>query len=440
MLKHACKPIASQIDAMYPRGKIYWVFGWPFQGCFWLWHNIALMKSSIYWRLSAFYFFFFAYIGAFIPFWGLYLKSLSFQPSQIGMLMSVMQFVGIVAPNVWGWVADRTGRRSTVVQALILTSLVIFCGFFFGTGFYWMLAVMAVISMCSGSLSLVEAITLSELRDETQRYGRIRFWGSVSFIAATMIVGRALDFLPIQSLLWICFGLLFVMTLSSFALPRNKTVHHEAAHEPVWQILKRPEVIALFAGCVLMVAAHAPLNIFYAIYLVDHGYSKTVAGLLIGVGVVAEIMVFIYQPKIFQRFSVRAVMLACFVVAVLRFPVIAWCADWIVLLVLAQCLHAFTFGGFHSASMAAIHRIFTGPHQARGQTLYTSISYGAGGTIGGLASGFVWEHVSPAATYLMASGFCLLGLLLVWWKFRLNENEATGKFTPEASSSAANMG
>jgi MFS family permease len=69
------------------------------------------MHALPYWRLSGYYFFYFAFIGAFSPYFGLYLQSLSFSAWDIGLLMSQMQLMRLFGPYLWGWLADRFGRR-----------------------------------------------------------------------------------------------------------------------------------------------------------------------------------------------------------------------------------------------------------------------------------------------------------------------------------------
>lgn len=389
-----------------------------------LWHNARSMQSPVYWRLSGFYFFYFAFIGAFQPYFSLYLQSLAFTAAQIGVLMSTSHLMRIVSPNIWGWVADHTGRRVAIVQSASLISVASFAALFFGDGFAWILIASLVMGLFwSGSLPIIEAMTLTELRSEPHRYGRVRLWGSVGFIVATMLVGVALDFIPIRFLLWICVALLGGVMAIALQLREAPAEAHAPGAEPVWDILKRPEVITLFIACFLMIAAHGPLYVFYAIYLVDHGYSKTALGLLIAISVASEILVFLYQPKLFRRFSLRGVMLFCFAVAIARFLLIGWGAEFVVLLLVAQLMHAATFGAFHAASVAAVHEIFKGRHQARGQTLYTSIAYGMGGTVGGLASGLLWERVGPYATYVVAAATSLAGFVLVWWKLRLPDEK-----------------
>jgi len=85
---------------------------------------------------------------------------------------------------------------------------------------------------------------------------------------------------------------------------------------------------------------------------------------------------------------------------------------WVVLI--AQSLHAATFGSFHAAAMHLTHQYFVGRHQGRGQALYSSLSFGAGGAVGSLLSGFLWSDPGPAVTYSVAAGFSLLAFAVYW--------------------------
>jgi PPP family 3-phenylpropionic acid transporter len=125
--------------------------------------------------------------------------------------------------------------------------------------------------------------------------------------------------------------------------------------------------------------------------------------------VIVEIVFFFYQAPIFRRFGVQKLMLASLLIAVVRFLIIGFCAQSLFWLLIAQVLHAATFGVHHSASIASLQRWFSGPLQARGQALYTSISYGLGGTIGGLVMGEFWDKFGAQAVYLTAAAFALGG-------------------------------
>lgn len=368
------------------------------------------MSRVPYWRLSGFYFFYFAFVGAMAPYWGLYLRSLAFNAFQIGVLMSLLQVMRIFAPNIWGHVADRTGKRVWIVQMAAVVSLLSFVGVFLGTSFWWLFAVMSFISFFwSASLPLVEATTLSHLRDRSDRYGLIRLWGSVGFILVVVGLGAALDHWPIRLLLWVVMGLLVGIVLFARFIPEAEAARLETEQVSLKGVLKRPEVLALLVAAMLMAAAHGPYYTFFTIHLVDAGYSKTAAGWLWALGVICEVGVFMVMPRVLKRVRPETVLLASLFAAAIRFLLIGWFVDNLSLLLLAQLLHALTFAAYHAAAIGLVHRHFRGKNQARGQALYNSLAFGVGGSIGSLYSGAAWQTLGGAQTYAIAAVFALVG-------------------------------
>jgi MFS transporter, PPP family, 3-phenylpropionic acid transporter len=378
------------------------------------------MNSPVpYWRLSGYYFFYFAFVGAMSPYWGPYLRSLGFSALEIGVLMSLLAVMRIFSPTLWGWIADRSGKRVAIVQLAALLSLLAFAGVFAGQGFWWLFAVMSALSFFwSASLPLVEATTFSHLGERTDRYGHIRLWGSVGFIVTVVGLGYVLDVVAIRHLPWMVMAMLAGVALFARYIPEAEVLPHHTDHEPVWAILRRPEVLALVVSGFLMSAAHGPYYSFYSIYLEDHGYSKSHIGWLWALGVICEIGVFIWLPRLFQRYAIERVLLASFAIAVVRFLMIAWCINYPEFIILAQVLHAATFGAYHASAVALVNRFFKGRHQAKGQAIYNGVSFGAGGTLGSLYAGQTWETLGASGTFSIAAGCALVAMLLVGWKLR----------------------
>lgn len=367
-------------------------------------------------RLAGWYFFYFAFVGAFSPYFALYLQDIGQTPWEIGLLMSVPQVMRILAPNVWGWLADRIGRRTRIVQLAALFSLLGYSGFFATRDFYGMLATMSLVwFFWSAALPLVEAMTLDQLAGRTEQYGRIRLWGSVGFIVSVMGLGQLLDLMPIAAVLWACLGILACVLVSATSLPAAKVGAGSTARS-LGDVLKRPEVLILLAACFFMSVAHGPLYVFYSIHLVDHGYDKTMVGVYWSVGVIAEIVVFLAMPRLQRHLSLRGILLASYALAVVRFLMIGWLADSPTLLLLAQVLHGATFGAYHAAAMAILIRWFPPGQQARMQGLYGSVSFGAGGMLGGLLSGEAWGMLGAGPTFSMAAVCAALGGILLWWR------------------------
>ncbi len=378
------------------------------------------MQPLPYWRLSGFYFFHFAFIGAFAPYWSLYLKSLSFSALQVGVLMSLLHVTRIFAPTAWGWLADHTGKRMLIVQLAAITGLVSYCGVFFGESFYWMFIVMTLMSFFwSASLPLIEATTLSHLGEGTARYGSIRSWGSLGFVIAVIGIGYLLDSAEIVSLLWLVLGFKLGIVIFSWRIPEAEITSHPTDSLSVQQILGQPGVLAFFSACLLMAFAHGPYYTFYSIYLVENGYSKGAIGWFWAVGVICEIGVFFLIPKVMHRLSLKKLLAFSFSCAVARFLMIGWGVEWPIVVLLAQVLHAATYGAHHVAAMMVVHHFFRGRHQAKGQAFYTSFTFGIGGALGGIFSGYAWDWLGPGFTFSMSAAAALLGLGLIAWKVNI---------------------
>ncbi len=369
----------------------------------------------IYWRLSTFYLFYFAALGALIPYWSLYLQSLGFGPVAIGELVAIMMATRIVAPNLWGWLADHTGRRMTVVRIASLLAWVAFCGVLLGRGFWWLAVVVAVFSFFwNGALPQLEATTLNHLGARAHSYGRIRVWGSVGFVLSVSGLGFLFQHRSPALLVPVALALLVAIWLASLRVPERFRAAPEAIGRPLLAVVRRPEVATLLLVCLLMQLSHGPYYAFFTLYLEHHGYSGGLIGLLWALGVVAEIGVFLIMPRALPRFAPRTLLLASLALAALRWLLIGAFPDHLGVIIFAQSLHAASFGVYHAVAIDLVHRHFTGRLQGRGQALYSSVSFGAGASLGSLASGYLWVGVGPSATYYVAAAVAAFAWLVAW--------------------------
>jgi PPP family 3-phenylpropionic acid transporter len=376
-------------------------------------------------RLAAYYFAFFAHAGAYVAYFSLYLAGRGLSAGEIAFAVAMPQVARIVAPALWGWLADAWGARYAGARRAI----VVFSAFVMLAGFVALpfqeragaiactLLLMSLFS--AGASPLIEAITFSSLEGRIGQYGPIRLWGSIGFILAVLGVGAWLDRAGAPALTGVLIALSAATCAVSLALPAGSPVHAPHADQRLGALLRRPEVLAFFGVCFCVTAAHGTLYVFYSIYLEQAGYSKTLIGALWTAGVIAEVLLFLRLPQVMRRFSLGALLLASSLCAVLRFLVIGWGVESLPLLAAAQSLHAATFGVFHAACVAAVHRLFPGALAARGQALYSSIAYGLGGAAGSLMAGWTWVAFGPSPSFAVSALFGALGAALVIWKVRI---------------------
>lgn len=366
-----------------------------------------------------FFFWCYGFVGAFPPYVSLYFSDKGMTALQIGILMSLMQVMRIFGPNIWGWTGDLLQKKALVLRFTTASALAAFVSLFFGHTFFQFALVMIGINLfTSAQGSLSEALMLSEMRGDLTYYGRLRLWGSVGYIVLVAISGVLLDWHGIGLMPWICLLVLAMVFAASLRLRESPQAPAHRDAPSIRALLQRREVIAFFTSTCLMIAAHTSLYVFFSLYLAQHGYSKLMIGMMWAIGTVAEVGFFFYQAPIFHRIGPQRVMLLSLAVAVARFLMIGFGAESLLVLLVAQILHGVTFGAHHSASVALIQRWFAGPMQARGQALYTSISYGLGGTLGGLWLSDVWGRFSPQAIYWVAAALALVACCAALLSFR----------------------
>lgn len=368
-----------------------------------------------YWRLSGFYFFYFATLGGFLPYWSLYLEHIHFNALEIGELSALMVATKIVAPNLWGWIADHTGRSLRIIRIASFFAAAIFIGFLYQDNYLWVAAVTIGFSFFwNAALPQFEAATLFHLKDEPHRYSKIRLWGSVGFILTVLGIGEVVELYSIDYLPEIIIGLLSMIWLVSLITPEVRVSPQTQGAVGLSKILKKPEVLAFFMVYMLLQLAHGPYYVFYSIYLNQFNYTPTIIGALWAVSVAAEVLLFMSMKKLLVWFSLRGILLTSLFLSTCRWFMIAFCVDSLPLMAGAQLLHAASFGSAHVVAIHLVHQYFGEQHQGKGQALYSSLSFGLGGMIGSLYSGYFWELYGAWFVYAVAGVSCFFALIIAY--------------------------
>lgn len=380
-----------------------------------------MLQLDSYIRLSGFYFFYFALLGALVPYWSLYLKSYGFEAQTIGSLMALLQLSRIVAPNLWGWLADRSGKRVAIVRFGALMTCLMFVGIFWQESAFGIGLVMLVFSFFwNAVLPQFEVITLKQLGRHRDMYSRIRVWGSIGFIVTVVGIGALLDLISIQWLPWLMLLLMLFIWVNTLLIPHepvaDQTTHMPAAKDSFIALLLRPQVLAFFVVCFLVQFGHGAYYTFYSVLMEQVGYSKAEIGMLWAVGVVAEVVLFIYMHLLIKRWGLRHIMLLSLMLCVLRWLVIGYMPQNSTLMLLAQILHAATFGALHAVGIALVHHYFTDSTHGQGQALFSSFGFGAGGALGAFISGLLWDTAGPSITFAVSALASLFAIFIaLYW-------------------------
>lgn len=371
-----------------------------------------------YWRLSGFYFFYFALLGATAPFLALYFDHLGFSAARIGELIAIPMLMRCLAPNLWAWLADRTQQRLAIVRFGAICTLLSFTLIFLGQSFAWLALIMVLHAFFwHAILAQFEVITLAHLGERSERYSQLRLWGSVGFMLVVVGFGYLFDRVGLEYYPWAILAVMSGIILSSFWVPAQpvtlnvkadlpQAVTHESRITSMWPI------VIFLASVTLMQLSHGPYYTFLTLHLIDLNYSRTVIGWLWALGVLAEIGLFVIMPWMLRRVRLKRIILISLVLAALRWWLLGFYADTLMVLLFVQILHAATFGSFHAASIHFVQRYFAAHKQGQGQGLYVSFS-GVGGALGALYAGYTWQAFGASLTFALASVIAVLAALLV---------------------------
>jgi PPP family 3-phenylpropionic acid transporter len=367
------------------------------------------MTPSLRWAFGSFFFLYFAYVGLVSPYASLFFLERGFSVIEIAALMSMLQITRIVGPFSWGWLSDYLSNRIGIIRfCASLAALIFLCIYFLQDyiGFFiWMFVLHTILSSL---MPLGESATIHALYKDNsfdKRYGRLRLWGSIGFIAMVLAAGELFQRKTIELYPIVGTVVLFALALITFCLHEPKMGRRKMVKGELLIVLFNPDVRWFLLSGFFMIFAHASLYVFYSLYLADLGYDKFEIGLFWALGVAAEVIFFYFQSKVLSRLDAEIILQAAFGVGVIRFILIAFLPITSVL-ILAQLMHAGTFAAHHSAATKLLQRWFMGPVQARGQALMATISYGLGGTLGGLCAGWIWEASQPRDVFVMSAFAC----------------------------------
>lgn len=344
--------------------------------------------------------------GIALPFFPVWLETLSMSDFQIGIVLAVPMFVRVFTAPVAGIIADRIGERSIMLLWSGLLSLATAIALF-ATGSFWPVLLLYTLqgAVYSPYVPITEAIMLSGVRRWNFDYGKMRLWGSLAFIVATMI-GGWLAGLYGGAMVLPAMAVAFVLTVLGAVIapkigkPRRPSPITAIAEVPGTSTLRQADVQLMLIGVSLVNASHAMLFAFSAIYWQKLGFSGVDVGILWSAGVLAEVVFFLFAVQLRRRFNLWSMMIVGSTVAVLRwivFPMDMSFAGYFVL----QCLHAFTYAIIHMSVQSRLVERVAEEQEAAAQGLYFFYT-GIFTAFATFLSGYAYSWYGVGGFYLMS--------------------------------------
>jgi PPP family 3-phenylpropionic acid transporter len=359
------------------------------------------------------YFLYFGVLGIFLPFFNLYCYHLGFSGLQIGILSAARSAALIVFPLIWGALADRLGARRPIYILCNFCSSIIWMLYLFTTDFWPMLAITIFYgTFFAPIISFLEAFTMDLLQSEKKSYGRIRVWGSISFIAVVLALGRIIDLYSVEIIVVLILAGSLSLSIISTRIPGIQIVKQKRLPDKAKSLLQLRVLVFLFCAF-LMLVSHSAYYGFFSIHLENLGYGNTFIGLAWALASTAEILVMIQSDRIFNRFSIESVLIFSFMTAALRW-LLLFLAQSSAVILFSQVLHAITYGTFHIGSILYIDRLAPDKAKTLAQAVNNAISYGLGLMIGFFLNGYLYEITGSFTLFMISCQIALFGGLFFW--------------------------
>lgn len=366
------------------------------------------------WILGAYYFLLFAYLGAMMPWFPPLLEERGFDERLIGLALLAVQLPRAFLPPAWGWAADRlASARSILIATSLLAGLASVALAFSAP--IWVVFVLLLVHgfFLVPLFPLAETLTFEALGDRSERYGRVRLWGSVGFIVAALGLGELVDLVGMSLIPWVTGSFLVIGGLLAFAIPTRP-----ASARPARRIASEPFPWRRFAPLLVAVmlgqASHGAYYAFFSIQLSRQGYSALTIGFLWALGVVAEIALLGVSSRPLSRLGLRGALLWALGLASLR-----WLATStqppLALLAIVQLLHAASFALLHVASVQLADRLSPPGRKALGQSLISAFGYGLGLGVGTALAGAFATALGFSGLYLASAGAAIVGYFAARW-------------------------
>jgi PPP family 3-phenylpropionic acid transporter len=302
-------------------------------------------------RLALFYAAYFAAVGVYLPFWPVWLESRGLGATEIGYVLAAAFWPRIVTNLLIPAMSDRLGERRRpmiLLTAVTLGGLILFSL----ARDFWSLLWLSLLTGATWAtiLPLGEALALGEAKRRDVDYGRIRLWGSLTFVLAAIAVGEWLERADPPIILWSVAAMVACLLAACVLLPPGEFAGRAAAAVDLRRLVRKPEFLVFVTAAGLVQASHAAYYGFATLHWRAAGHGELVIGLLWAEGVIAEVVLFACAAAVLRRFPPVRLLTLAGALTVVRWALSALSTD-LVVLVPAQALHAASFGAVHLAAM-----------------------------------------------------------------------------------------
>jgi PPP family 3-phenylpropionic acid transporter len=361
-------------------------------------------------RLSFNVFATFLVIGSYVPFLPVWLEGRGLDDAEIGLIFAAALWAKIPAGLVISSIADQSGQRKGPLFFVSIITLAGFAAFPYLNGFTailigWVIAGTLLTTM----IPLADSLAVIAVQRFGTDYGRVRLWGSISFILVSFAGGYYLEGRDSEAVVNLLIFGSIVMVLSTLLLPNLKEHPRQSTRPAIFDLIKVPGFVIFTLSASVLQASHAALYGFATLQWKRAGVSETVIGLLWAEGVIVEILLFAFSARFVRRLGISGLLIVAGIAGIIRWSVLG-STSWVPALIMVQVLHALTFAGTLVAAITFITNVVPKDQSATAQGVYDGLAMGFLFGIAMAVAGRGYAEFGSSVFYVMA-GFSSCGIV-----------------------------
>ena len=367
-------------------------------------------KRSFGLRVALFYGALFVFYGMHTPFLPVWLNWRGLSAAEMSAIIAAPLFLRIFVSPLVAMAADNSGLHRRYLVALAWFSLAFVLILATATAFWPILLLATALMLCNSTIMpLIETIAVAGVRHRGLDYGRMRLWGSLTFVGANFFGGFVIAGLGGGAGIWLVALGCLLTTAASHILPRDERFEDAIKPAtPLWKssalhsLLAQREFCVFLVAAGLVMAAHAMFFTFGILIWEKQGLSAAWCGTLWALGVAAEVVLFAMSGRAVSRVGAARLIVIGAAASIVRWAVMAFDPPLAVLIPL-QLLHGATYGASHIGAIHFIHHAVARDKQGTAQALYATIASGVAMGCATLIAGWLYGSAGSFAYFAMAA-------------------------------------
>ena len=355
-------------------------------------------------RFSVYYAAIFLAIGIHLPFWPAWLEFRGLSAAEIALILSVGVWIRAFANPLIAHFADRSGAHKKIIMISAAGGVFTYALFGLAEGFWTLFLINILASaMFMALIPLGENLASRASVEHGFNYGRVRLWGSITFILAAYVGGWVVERIGDAVILWMIVAAMIAAFIASCSLPERSARDPQKASDarfPAFTLMRQRQFLIFILSVSLLQSSHAVLYVFGTIHWRSAGISDALIGVLWAEGVVAEIILFAFSASVLARLTPIKLMWIAAIAGLLRWTILGSSTD-ITVLFATQWLHGLTFGAAHLAAIHFILRTVPENMSASAQSLYSGFAIGLVMGLMMLVTGWLYDTYGGGAFYVM---------------------------------------